>query len=133
MNRHIYTLKKPASWNKEWWKDSLLLGNGLTGALIPGGIGEEEIQFNRHDLWQGGPDREIPDISDTFREMRAMMDAGDYYGANQNNLLSALREKKKQADAVAVQAAQKKEIEEVVKSLVSSGRSADEILDMLKN
>jgi len=93
MNRHIYTLKKPASWNKEWWKDSLLLGNGLTGALIPGGIGEEEIQFNRHDLWQGGPDREIPDISDTFREMRAMMDAGDYYGANQNNLLSALREK----------------------------------------
>ena len=47
--------------------------------------------------------------------------------------LSALREKKKQADAVAVQAAQKKEIEEVVKSLVSSGRSADEILDMLKN
>ena len=46
--------------------------------------------------------------------------------------LAALREKKKQVDAVAAEAAQKKEIEAVVKSLVSSGRSADEILDMLK-
>ena len=47
--------------------------------------------------------------------------------------LAALREKKVQADTVAAEAAQKKEIEAVVKSLVSSGRSADEILDMLKN
>ena len=47
--------------------------------------------------------------------------------------LTALREKKRQADAVAAEAAQKKEIEAVVKTLVSSGRSADEILDMLKS
>ena len=47
--------------------------------------------------------------------------------------LTALREKKKQVDAVAAEAAQKKEIEAVVKTLVSSGRSADEILDMLKS
>ena len=47
--------------------------------------------------------------------------------------LTVLREKKKQADAIAAEAAQKKEIEAVVKTLVSSGRSADEILDMLKS
>ena len=47
--------------------------------------------------------------------------------------LTALQEKKKQADTVAAEAAQKKEIEAVVKTLVNSGRSADEILDMLKN
>lgn len=47
--------------------------------------------------------------------------------------LAALLEKKSQADSVAAEAAQKKEIEAVVKSLVNSGRSADEILDMLKN
>ena len=47
--------------------------------------------------------------------------------------LTVLREKKKQADDVAAEAAQKKEIEAVVKTLVSSGRSADEILDMLKS
>ncbi|MBR2716523.1 MAG: hypothetical protein IKD79_02150 [Oscillospiraceae bacterium] len=45
--------------------------------------------------------------------------------------LAVLKEKKSQADAVAAAAAQKKEIEKVVSSLVSSGRSADEILDML--
>ena len=46
--------------------------------------------------------------------------------------LAVLQEKKAQADAVAVVAAQQKEIEKVVSSLVSSGKSADEILEMLK-
>ena len=46
--------------------------------------------------------------------------------------LSLLREKREQADAIAAAAAQKKEIEKVVSSLVSSGKSADEILDLLK-
>ena len=46
--------------------------------------------------------------------------------------LAALVEKKDQADAVAAAAAQKQEIEKVVSSLVSSGKSADEILDLLK-
>ena len=47
--------------------------------------------------------------------------------------LTVLLDKKEQADAVAAAAAQKKEIEKVVSSLVSSGKSADEILDLLKN
>ena len=47
--------------------------------------------------------------------------------------LTVLREKKAKVDTVAAEAAQKKEIEAVVKTLVSSGRSADEILDMLKS
>ena len=46
--------------------------------------------------------------------------------------LNTLRVKKEQADAVAAEAAQKMEIEKVVSSLVSSGKSADEILDLLK-
>ena len=53
MSRHIYTLKKPASWHKELWREALPLGNGLTGVLIPGAVGKEEITFNRHDLWRG--------------------------------------------------------------------------------
>ena len=31
MSRHIYTLKKPAGWHKELWREALPLGNGLTG------------------------------------------------------------------------------------------------------
>ena len=47
-------------------------------------------------------------------------------------LLIQLRDRKEKADAVAAAAAQKQEIEKVVSSLVSSGKSADEILDLLK-
>ena len=93
MSRHIYTLKKPAAWHKELWREALPLGNGLTGVLIPGSIGKEQITFNRFDLWEGGADREIPDVSDTLRDMRDALDRGDYQGANRENLASALREK----------------------------------------
>ena len=46
--------------------------------------------------------------------------------------LAKLKARKEQADAQAAAAAQQKEIEKVVSSLVSSGKSADEILGMLK-
>lgn len=94
VSRHIYTLKKPASWYGETWREALPLGNGLTGMLIPGAIAYENIQFNRHDLWHGGNDGgEIPDVSQAFRDMRAYIDAGDYTSANQDNIRAALREK----------------------------------------
>jgi len=92
-NRHIYTLRHPASWPGEAWREALPLGNGLTGVLVPGAIGEECIHFNRHDLWRGSKDTEIPDVSDTFRAMRDAIDAGDYLAANQDNLMHALIEK----------------------------------------
>lgn len=43
-----------------------------------------------------------------------------------------LEEKKVEAEAIETAAAKKVEIEEVVSKLVSSGKSADEILEMLK-
>lgn len=92
MSRHIYTLKKPAGWHKELWREALPLGNGLTGVLIPGAIGNEQITFNRHDLWEGGVDREIPDATNVLREMRIALDKGDYERANQENLGRALQE-----------------------------------------
>ncbi|MBE6652958.1 MAG: glycoside hydrolase family 95 protein [Ruminococcaceae bacterium] len=94
MSRHIYTLRKPAGWHREAWREALPLGNGLTGVLIPGAIAEESITFNRHDFWLGGGDEPVPDITDTFREMREMLDRGDYAAANRQNLMHALQEKK---------------------------------------
>lgn len=94
MSRHVYTLKKPAAWFGESWREALPLGNGLTGVIVPGAVADEHIQFNRHDLWHGGNDGgEIPDITDAFRRMREFIDAGDYVSANQDNLAKALREK----------------------------------------
>ena len=78
MSRHIYKLRKPAAWCGEAWREALPIGNGLTGALIHGYIANERIIFNRHDLWEGGYDRPIPDVSDTFLKIRALMDEGDY-------------------------------------------------------
>ena len=93
-NRHIYTLRKPAGWHRETWREALPLGNGLTGVLIPGAIAEESITFNRHDFWQGGGDEPVPDITHAFREMRACIDRGDYEAANRENLMTALKEQK---------------------------------------
>ena len=93
MSRHIYTLKKPASWHKELWREALPLGNGLTGVLIPGAIGHEQITFTRHDLWEGGLNREIPDVTRAIRDMREALDTGDYAAANKENLAHALLEK----------------------------------------
>lgn len=94
MNRHIYTLHKPAAWHNELWREALPLGNGLTGALVTGAIAEESIQFNRHDLWHGNrDDSPIPDITEAFRKMREYIDAGDYISANQDNIMQALQEK----------------------------------------
>ncbi len=94
MKRHIYSLNKPAAWYGQLWREALPLGNGLTGALVLGAIADEEIRFTRHDMWHGGCDGgEIPDITDTFREMRRAIDSGDYAAANRNNFAAALSEK----------------------------------------
>lgn len=93
MSRHIYTLKQPAAWHKERWREALPLGNGLTGALIPGAIGEETVTFNRFDLWEDGEDPPVPDVTDAFRAQRAALDRGDYAAANDDNIGRALREK----------------------------------------
>lgn len=93
MSRHIYTLKKPAGWHKELWREALPLGNGLSGVLIPGAIGNEHITFTRHDLWEGAVSCPVPDVTSTLYEMREALDRGDYTAANQENLARALQQK----------------------------------------
>ena len=42
---------KPAS----EWVEALPIGNGRLGAMIYGGVSEEQIQFNEETLWTGEP------------------------------------------------------------------------------
>ena len=93
MSRHIYTLKKPAGWHKELWREALPLGNGLSGVLIPGAVGNEQITFTRHDLWEGAAERSIPDVTDTLYSMRQGLSRGDYAFANGENMAKALQQK----------------------------------------
>ncbi|WP_066368138.1 glycosyl hydrolase family 95 catalytic domain-containing protein [Herbidospora mongoliensis] len=43
---------KPAT---NWESQALPIGNGALGAMIFGGVGTEQIQFNEKSLWTGGP------------------------------------------------------------------------------
>ena len=37
------------------WEEALPLGNGLTGAMVYGGVSSEHIMLNDNTLWSGGP------------------------------------------------------------------------------
>lgn len=39
------------------WEEALPLGNGLTGAMVFGGVQKEHFQLNDHTLWSGGPNQ----------------------------------------------------------------------------
>ncbi len=93
MSRHVYTMDKPAGWYKDPGREALPLGNGLTGVLIPGAIGDEKVLFNRFDLWEDGDDPPVPDVTEAFYSMREALDMGDYSAANDDVLGRALREK----------------------------------------
>lgn len=75
-------MKKPAGWAGELWRESLPLGNGLTGALLSGGAGVEHFFLNRYDRWEHGSDGEIPDVHDALARARALIKEGRYKEAN---------------------------------------------------
>lgn len=75
-------MTRPASWYYDYGKDSTPLGNGQMGVLIRGGVGREEIIFNRADCWHNAFARPLPDVSQALQQMRALIDKGDYRDAN---------------------------------------------------
>ena len=84
-------MKKPSEWAGELWRESLPVGNGLTGALMCGSAGYEYLWINRFDRWEGGNDSTIPDVSDSLARARALIADRNYEEAN-NTLASGLHE-----------------------------------------
>jgi alpha-L-fucosidase 2 len=39
----------------DWEREGLPIGNGAMGAMVLGGVAEDDIQFNEKTLWTGGP------------------------------------------------------------------------------
>lgn len=58
------------------------MGNGRVGAMLLGAAGVERLYVNRYDRWEDGWDGEIPDVSHTLEETRALIRAGEYTRAN---------------------------------------------------
>ena len=50
------------------WQEALPLGNGLTGAMVFGGISSEQFMLNDNTLWSGGP---VPGTRDNGPEVLA--------------------------------------------------------------
>ena len=56
------------------WEQALPLGNGRLGALVYGGVRQEQIKLNEDTLWSGGPrDTVVPDGGRTLTEIRRLI------------------------------------------------------------
>ena len=85
-------MKKPASWPGDLGREATPVGNGRTGALVQGGAGEEVIILNRNDVWYWWEKNELPRLEGALQKTRELIDAGDYYHAN-DVIADSLREK----------------------------------------
>ena len=64
------------------WVEALPVGNGRIGAMVFGGVEQERLQLNEDTLWAGGPyDPVKPGAKDALSEIRRLIAAGDYAGA----------------------------------------------------
>ncbi len=65
------------------WVEALPVGNGRLGAMIFGGVAVERLQLNEDTLWSGGPrDWDNPHAREVLPEVRRLVAAGDYTGAD---------------------------------------------------
>ena len=72
VNRLI--MKYPTSWHGEMWREGAPCGNGKVGALVYGAVKMEKIMLSHAYLWRGGIRQEMPDISDSLKDVRKYLD-----------------------------------------------------------
>ncbi len=59
------------------WEEALPLGNGRLGAMVFGGVSNEQIQVNEESMWYGAPMNRInPDAKDNLPKIRELIFAG---------------------------------------------------------
>ena len=66
------------------WTKALPIGNGRLGAMIYGGIHQEQLQLNEETLWSGGPhDYSNPDAYQHLATVRELLEEGKYSEAEE--------------------------------------------------
>ncbi len=64
------------------WTEALPLGNGRLGAMVFGGVENEQLQLNESTFWAGAPRSwNNPAARDALAEVRTALFAGDYVAA----------------------------------------------------
>jgi len=75
---HLLALDSPAT----EWLEALPIGNGRLGAMVRGGVGREVVSLNEDTLWSGPPAPAPAADPALLAQMRALIFAGDYHGAD---------------------------------------------------
>ena len=86
--RRGMTMVTPA----EQWREGIPSGNGTIGALVFGGVSKERVVFNHNELWYGGRDGDLPDMSAELPVVRKLLLDGEYWQAN-DHYRNKMREK----------------------------------------
>lgn len=77
-SRYVLNFSKPADWWGSLWRDALPTGNGVFGAAVYGGAGDETVLINHCQLgWQGNAGV-LPDVSDKINDVRKKIEEGDF-------------------------------------------------------
>ena len=58
------------------WEDASPTGNGIVGALVYGGVANEQVVLNHDDLWFRSEPQAVPDISGHLPDVRALLARG---------------------------------------------------------
>lgn len=74
------------------WREALPSGNGEVGAAVYGAVNKETILINHSELWHMGVKGKLPDVSQSLKETRALMNEGKFQEANWH-LTNTVKEK----------------------------------------
>lgn len=65
------------------WEEALPLGNGRLGAMVYGGVAQENIQLNENTFWAGGPHNNLNlKAKAALPDIRRLIDEGNYAAAS---------------------------------------------------
>lgn len=79
--KNALKFSKPASWWGSVWREALPAGNGVIGASVYGGVGEDVIMINHSDLWWQGYVGVLQDVADKVKDTRKKMDENAFRDA----------------------------------------------------
>ncbi|MDY3941718.1 MAG: glycoside hydrolase N-terminal domain-containing protein [Eubacteriales bacterium] len=89
--QHTLTMRYPAAWHGDMWREGAPFGSGIVGGLVYGSLWKEYICINHAKLWRGGKNSPLPDVHDRLPLVRQYLDDHNPREADRV-LTTALRE-----------------------------------------
>lgn len=72
--QHTLTMRYPAAWHGDMWREGAPFGSGIVGGLVYGSLWKEYICINHVKLWRGGKNSPLPDVHDKLPLVRQYLD-----------------------------------------------------------